>query len=513
MRESKEFKQMRAKTLYDNIVSLREALEQTWRDCSQLTLPYVFPDKDNAESNTLVTPYNSIGSSSVNALASKLLVALLPPSGTFFRLLPDINITKDLTTEQETQLDSELSQIEQDTIELINQQALRVPVYEAVKLLIVTGNTMLYKVPNGAFKVFSPYQYVVQRDYVGDILYSVIKEKMSWETIPLEVQKQLLAKEQIEELEVQETNGKYKQVTVYTAIVRDKNKFRVWQEIAGIRLKGTEKVYAKDALPYIILRWSTVNNESYGRGLVEQYLGDFRSLEGLTQTIVEGAGISAMTLFGVRPASTIKVEDLNNAANGQFILGDLEREISTLQVGKSADLQVPLNLLNQLEQRISKAFLMLSGQVRDSERTTATEVRATVAELESTLGGIFSVLANEFQKPLISLLLKEQKIDVDKVAVPSITTGIGAISRERDFQNLNTMLQATAQLGQGVLEKYLKVDSYLAKVATALGMQPDEIVKSKEEIQAFEQQQAQLQQQQQVDKMQVEGFKQGLKGD
>ena len=85
-------------------------------------------------------------------------------------------------------------------------------------------------------------------------------------------------------------------------------------------------------MSYITLRWTTVNNEAYGRGLVSQYLGDLRSLEGLTQTIVEGAGISAMHLFGLRPGSTLKIEDLNNAQNGEFVLGDLEREVSTLQV-------------------------------------------------------------------------------------------------------------------------------------------------------------------------------------
>jgi len=493
-----------AESWYKNNVTVRESMEGEWRDASQLTLPYIFPIEDKDESAILPTPYNSVGASGVNTLASKLLLALLPPTGVFFRLLPDKNVLEGAEEGKLKQLDSELAQVENDVVEYINQKAMRVPVYEAIKLLIITGNAMLYKVPNGSFKVFSPYQYVVQRDYVGNVLTSCIQERMDIRTLPKKVQEQLEESEDNTEVEVQGDTTELKQVNVYTMIVREStNKYKVWQEIKGVVIAGTEKSYTQDTLPYITLRWTTVNNESYGRGLVSQYLGDLRSLEGLTQTIVEGAGISAMHLFGLRPGSTLQVEDLNNAQNGEFVLGDLEREVSTLQVNKGADLGVPLNLIGQLEQRLSKAFMLMSGQVRDSERTTATEVRATAAELEATLGGVFSVLAAEFQTPVINLILKELQPEVLKIAIPSVTTGISAISREKDYTNLNTMLQSIAQLGPDVIATYLNVPAYLGQIATSLGMNPDDIVKSQEQIQQEQMQQQQAMQQQQ--QQQVEG--------
>ncbi len=490
-----------AQAWYKNNESVRNTLEGEWKDAAQLTLPYVFPqDVNQDETVSMPTPYNSVGASGVNTLASKLLLALLPPTGVFFRLLPDKKATEGASAEELKELDSELAQVEQDVIEYINQKAMRVPIYEAIKLLIITGNAMLYKVPNGSFKVFSPYQYVVQRDYIGNVLTSCIKEKMAVKALPEKVQKQIE-----EGSESTPTEGRDKeavQVDVYTMIVREgANKYKVWQEINGIIIEGTEKSYTEDKLPYITLRWTTVNNESYGRGLVSQYLGDLRSLEGLTQTIVEGAGISAMHLFGLRPGSQLKVEDLNNAYNGEFVLGDLEREISVLQVNKGSDLSVPLNLMGQLEQRLGKAFMLMSGQIRDSERTTATEVRATAAELEATLGGVFSVLAAEFQAPMIVLVLNELMPEVLKFTVPSVTTGISAISRERDFQNLNTMLQAIAQLGPEAMATYLDVPAYLSQIATSLGLDPTDIVKDPEQIKAqqlAQQEAAQREQQAQV---------------
>lgn len=502
-----------AEDWYSTNESVRNTLETDWKDSAQLTLPYVFPDDGQDQTAIMPTPYNSIGPSAVNALAAKLLLALLPPTGVFFRLIPDKEVIDSRDKEGIKQLDLELSQVEKDVIEYINQKALRVPTFEAIKLLIVTGNAMIYKVPNGGIKVFSPYQYTVQRDYIGNVLTSCIKETMALSTLPRTVQEQL--RTDTEDTVTTVDNSKaVKQVNVYTMIVRTaENKYVTWQEINQIVIEGTIKEYTKEKLPYIVLRWTTVNNEDYGRGLVQQYLGDLRSLEGLTQTIVEGAGVSAMHLFGLRAGSTLQVEDLNNAQNGEFVLGDLEKEVSVLQVNKGADLQVPLQLMAQLEQRISKAFLNVSGQIRDSERTTATEVRATAAELEATLGGVFSVLANEFQTPIINLILQDLTPEVLKIAIPSVTTGISAISRERDYTNLNTMLQSIAQLGPEVVAQYLDVPAYLAQVAASLGMNPQEIVKSPDKIQQEQQmamqQQAQMQQQEQAGKLELEQQKQG----
>lgn len=497
-----------AKDFYKDNLSIRSSLEQEWRDASQLTLPYIFPVEEQSESASMPTPFNSVGASGVNTLASKLLLALLPPTGVFFRLLPDKKVLEDVPEEGLKQLDSELAIVENDVVEYINQTAMRVPVYEAIKLLIVTGNTMMYKIPNGSFKVFSPYQYVVQRDYVGNMISACIKEQMNIDVLPEKIREDLSDTSTYDPVS---SDPESKQIDIYTMIIREShNKYIVWQEVNEIVVEGSEKSYNVETLPYLILRWTTVNNEAYGRGLVEQYLGDLRSLEGLTQTIVEGAGISAMHLFGLRPGSTLKVEDLNNAQNGEFVLGDLEREVTTLQVNKGADLQVPMQLMQQLEARLSRAFMNLG--IRDSERTTATEVRATAAELEATLGGVFSVLASEFQSPLIKLILNELNPKVLKVSIPSVTTGISAISREKDFTNLNTMLQSIAQLGPEVIGQYLNVPAYLGQIATSLGMSPSDIVKSPGQIQQEQEQQQlmqqQMMQQQQAGQMELEQQKQ-----
>ena len=85
---------------YDRLQTKRAHLEPVWRDCSKLTLAYVFPEEVNNGTQLYDTPYNSIGPASVNSLASKLLMALLPASGNFFRLIPHEDVVKQMPPEQ-----------------------------------------------------------------------------------------------------------------------------------------------------------------------------------------------------------------------------------------------------------------------------------------------------------------------------------------------------------------------------------------------------------------------------
>jgi len=472
---------------YDRLSEKRTSLEGIWRDCSALTLPYVFPDEHRYEGQEYSTPYNSIGSASVNNLASKLLMALLPASGNFFRLMPHEEAVANLAPEEMVQLDKELSKIEKAINVLIDTQALRVPLFEALKLLIITGNVMLYKVKGGGMKVFNPYEYAVSRDYVGNVVEIAIKEKINKSVLPTHI------KEALEDSE--EYNEAKEEVSIYTSIVRkDKTSYVAYQEVCGMVLPNSVYEYKAEEMPYMPLRWTNTFNEAYGRGLVEQYLGDLRSLEGLSKILLDGSGIASKFVFGLKPAASTKLEDLSNARNGDVVLGDLERDVTILQTNKAADLNIPFQMMGQLEVRLNRAFLNVQGGVRDSERTTAVEVRATIAELEAALGGTYSVLAQELQLPLLTLLLKEVNPKVMKITTPSIVTGASAISRERDLQNLTYMVQSMAQLSPEILMQNLKIDGYLSAVATALGIDPTSVVKSKEE--KAQEQQAAMQQQQ-----------------
>ncbi|WP_338419937.1 portal protein, partial [Xylella fastidiosa] len=58
-----------------------------------------------------------------------------------------------------------------------------------------------------------------------------------------------------------------------------------------------------------------------------------------------------------------------------------------LQLGKQADLTVAKAVSDQIEARLSYAFMLNSAVQRTGERVTAEEIRYVASELEDTLGG------------------------------------------------------------------------------------------------------------------------------
>jgi len=479
----------KAETLWNTLDTKKMSAKRTvWEQCALLTLPSLFPVSGTNETSTFDTPYNSIGTNAVENLTAKLTEQLLPPVGNFFRLMPISEKVEKLTVEQFQELDKALSKLEVDIVSLIAAQALTVNVYDAVKLLIVTGNTLLYKNPKGPFSVYNPANYCVERDHVGNVMTMILKDKVNVKFLPEEFIKN--EKKEGEKEENEDEN-------IYTCVYRVSNtKWVAYQEVDGQILSTTIMNYTNENLPYIALRWSAIHNEDYGRGLVEKYLGDLRSLEALTQAIVEGTSIMAKVILGLKPASKTKASDLNNAKNGDIILGDLNQDLTTFRVDKGMDFSIALQLMQALEQRLGKAFLMFSSTVRDSERTTAAEIQATVNELNSALGGTFSVLAQEFQLPLLRILLNEVEPKALKITTPSIVTGAAAMSRQMDIVNLKELLNDISIFGPEAVNASINIDGYVTEMAKARGVEPTKILKSPEDKQAEAQAMQQAQQEQ-----------------
>ncbi len=84
-------------------------------------------------------------------------------------------------------------------------------------------------------------------------------------------------------------------------------------------------------------------------------------------------------------------------------------DVTILQSQKSIDLQIINKTINDLETKLAKVFLLNSSLQRSEKRVTATEIEYMAQELETSLGGVYSVLAQELQLPLIKRLLKSIK--------------------------------------------------------------------------------------------------------
>jgi hypothetical protein len=478
---------------YQQLLAERDPFLQRARDAAELTIPYIMPPEGHSASTVYKTPFQGIGARGVNNLASKLLLSLLPPNSPFFRLMIDDFELAKLGDASRGAVEEALGRIERAALQEIEAQAVRVPVFEALKQLIVTGNSLIFLPKKDGMKVFRLDRYVVQRDAMGNVLEVITKESVSPEMLPEEVKAMLDKGEKTED-------SFARNLDLYTYVCRKDKKWEVYQEVQGIEVPGSRGSYALDKSPFIPLRFSRIDGEAYGRGFVEEYIGDLKSLESLTQAIVEGSAASAKVLFLVRPNGTTKARALAESPNGAIVNGDAN-DVTTLQVQKGGDFGVALQSVQAITERLSFAFLLNSSVQRQAERVTAEEVRYMAQELESALGGVYSILSQEFQMPLINLLLfrmessgKMPKMPKDTVK-PTIVTGLEALGRGQDLNRLAQFLQYLQPLGAELIQRELNVGDYIDRLGASLGIDTQGLIRSEEEKQA-EAQQAEQQQQQ-----------------
>ena len=482
---------MSAKTRYDVLSSDRSQYLNIAKQASELTIPYLVREDDNSTGvNKLVTPWQSVGAKGVVTLAAKLMLSLLPPQTSFFKLQVDESKLGEYGPQIKSELDLAFAKVERTILESIAASDDRVVVHQAMKHLVVSGNALIFMGKEG-LKLFPLNRYVIDRDGNGNVIEIVTKESIN--------------KKVIEELvpdlmkgEVTEYNDDDRHdCDVYTHVTVKNNRVSWHQEVYDKIIPKSVSKSPVNITPWLPLRFNTVDGEAYGRGRVEEFMGDLKSLEALSQALVEGSAAAAKVVFTVSPSASTKPATLAAAGNGAIIQGRPE-DVGVIQVGKGADFQTAYQAAGTLEKRLSEAFLILS--VRQSERTTAEEVRMTQMELEQQLGGLFSLLTVEFLVPYLDRklnVLQKNKIipPIPKdVVKPTIVAGINALGRGQDRESLGMFLQTIAQtMGPESIAQFINPDEVIKRLAAASGIDVLNLVKSMQEIQGEQQQQMQQQ--------------------
>jgi hypothetical protein len=170
---------------------------------------------------------------------------------------------------------------------------------------------------------------------------------------------------------------------------------------------------------------------------------------------------------------------------------------------KHADLRVAFETIGMLKERLSFAFLMNTAIQRNAERVTAEEIRYMAQELEDVLGGVYSILSQEFQLPLVNRVMdkmqKKRRLPKlpKKLVRPTIVTGLEALGRGHDLNKLDMFVSGAAQLLGPEFPTYVNMSDYLKRRATSIGIDTDGLVRTQEEIEMMQQaaqQQAAMQQ-------------------
>jgi hypothetical protein len=466
--------------------SLRTAKLDRARGCSALTLPELLPPVGYSETEQLVTPYSSIPARGVNALASRIMSALLPLNDLpFFRFFPKTGEYPPLETQE--YLESMASKLHKK----LNSKNLREAIYQALQQLLVLGDALLILEDDMIFRTVRLDHYVIKRNHRGEVIEIIYLEHAAKPS------------------KTGAMEDSYNPGVVYPTAVAKKgydtifNRL-VWNEEAKhweVSVEKGKEIISEGiykVLPVIALRWQSVTNENYGRSHVEMNIGDIKSLESYTAALIEGLSASSAFWMAVDPSGITALDDISSQSNGTWVSAR-QQDVFAITPSSTMNPQVSLSMqaVEAMRKEVAQSFLMSGSAIPSGDRVTATAVRMIGQELEQVLGGVFSSIARDLLVPIIRrtfyLMVDNKEVDERLVSEfqdedsgvlsVDIVTGLQALSRESDRERLMAMGEMIRNLPETAVQNF-KFDEYARALITSLGFDPRNWVKSAEELEA-----------------------------
>lgn len=449
------------------------------------SLPTIFADPDlrTGRQVSVQRDYQSVGAMLTNNLASKLAALLFPSNQSFFRLDSTVNTTtmaSDLGVSQ-TDLASSLANLENTSYRRIFLKSSYHQIVHTMKLLIATGNCLLFRDgPGTNLHAYSLRQYALLRDGSGKVMDIVLKERTSKAMLDSAGQAHFAERQE------------YDALCLYTRIKRERRTvgdvFVVTQMIEDYKL-DTRDEYPEAICPYIPITWNLVTGENYGRGLVEDYAGDFAKLSEVSEALSLYEIEACRVLHLVTPGAGGDVDDMATRLSGAWVAADAEK-VKAYEAGDAPKIAAISAELAQITQRLSPAF-MYTGNTRDAERVTAEEIRQQADEANQALGGVYSAIADSMHIPLAHILVNEvNPAFVSEVLAGGLTlsvlTGVAALGRSADVTKLIQISQALSVILPvfSQASKRMDVDRTINKVFEGFGLNVEDYSKTKEELQA-----------------------------
>lgn len=430
------------------------------RQFATYTLPGQFVDPLVSQ-QSVQHDFQSVGGLLVNNLAAKLTRGLFPPGVPFFRS----TLTKAMQdaarnagrTDQE--VENALNRVDQLATEKLFLSAATAQLSSIIKLLIITGNALLYREPEtGRIIVWNLHSFSVKRRTTGEWRRVVLKQTMPLDELEPAIRNDYLAKKP------SATQNKHANVDLYTRIEIKPGavnpRAEVTTELDGIRV-GPVSSYPQHLCPWVVPTWNLSSGEDYGRGMLEDYAGDFAKLSLMSEQLglYELESLSLLNL--VDEAAGGVVDEYAESDVGAFVRGKAGG-VTAYERGDYAKINAVNQGLMTLVQRLSQAF-MYTANTRQAERVTAEEIRTVASEADQNLGGVYSLLADVLQTPLAYLSLQDvsdELLDglINRTIRPVILTGVAALTRAIAVQNLLEFSQEAALIVPALMQLDNRVD-------------------------------------------------------
>ena len=478
----------------------QESLERA-RHCASLTKPWILPPDGWSEDQKLPSTFSSLAARGITNLEGRLLLALFPPGMPFFRFRPSsrfrfdpgvdpqqLSEFSDLLHLQEMVVMAHLDSMDRAGHGNARRAGFRSRMRTAISQLLVTGDVLVHMTDDVNLRVFRRDNYVTKRNSSGDIQCHITLEKIDPATLNSKQldaidmdAKSVLAKPAYERMEDMYTRVMWHPVT---------KRWVIEQEINGKTILESEE----SVTPYFSVPFELPPAANYGRGLIEQNLGDVRSMNELTERLLDFAALSSKLLFAVDYSSQVRPEDLARST-GEVIQARVQSgqvtDVGMLKVDKLQDFNIVGTTRESIRKDLAVTMLMEGETTPRGERVTAFQVQRVAMELEGALGGVYAPIADAMQIPLIERVLEVLRRKKIMPSLPDETveveavTGIQALTNESDNGKLMQLMQTIAQLGpetMGRVDKGILMDLLVRQS----GIYEPGLIKSDEQVQQEE---------------------------
>lgn len=465
-----------------------ETFKDQWlsrvRECSRLTKALVVPPSGHVAGAPVDIPHASLGARLVGNLVSQLLLILFPPGTPFFKLdLKSLDLremAKGFEIQQGglTMLDA----MHETFITLETNSSLlmeTLPIREKVRMVLmelVVAGTSLYRDTGDDIELIPLTDWTCVRSTSGDLLEVVYRK---FHPVDDTIEKSL-------GVTLDAAFHDRGIVPVFTRAWFNGKQWTAEEFINTSPEPFRKAVYNPENFPLHVPYWELPPGEDYGRGPVEENLGDFRTLESGTRVLKDSATALSKVVFMVKPNGVTSIADVHRAENTEIISGNAE-DVGIVQANKTYDMSGFIGFLNGIKSELDMAFMMPTVLRREAERVTAEEIRRMAVEFERSRGGVYNSLSHTLQAPLARLLLKHL-LSINPTAssglrpqdlLPVISTGLQGLGRQLELENLKAFVADLTALQQAHL---LKGQALALHFGHLRGLEVQPFLKSPEEL-------------------------------
>ncbi len=478
---------MKEKTIkdrFDQMMQARWTQIERCRDMAALTIPSIMPDAGFNNTNDLPDLFSSVPARGVTSLAARMTSAIYPLNGLpFFQ--HSLNMEYVPEGVDPTEAEAALARLDRTLMNKLSETNLRSELFLMFQHLIILGDALLHMTDDYDFRVIRTDQYVVRRTPEGKVMEIIVRDFANREDDP----------DYFGDVPFNPYNGSISgpnmdpnMVDIYCQLRRDGDKWVMVREAEGTKLEDGEYVEC----PYMPVSWNRILGEDYGRSLVEENIGDIRSLESLSKALIQGCSANSEFRMAIDPAAYSSVADMQETTNGDWIVAR-PGEVHAIQINNQIQLQTTNTARDDLTRELSRTFLMSSGSLPTGERVTATQIREIAQELDQSLGGVFSGSARDIQLPIIKrtmlMMTRDGKIDPnimkmvgqDNMLNLEVKTGLAALNREIE----NSMLSGWAQMMAATpAAQDVNWNTWANRFTHSLGLETKGMIKTPEELAA-----------------------------